>query len=63
MIIIIGGKLVADWAFNGPQHPHQLDFHHPSSPVFWIFWGSMLACVAVGFIPAKREKKIEINQP
>jgi YkoY family integral membrane protein len=59
MIVVIGAKLVADWAFNGPEHPHQLDFHHPSSMAFWIFWGLMLACVAVGFIPARPTAKIE----
>jgi YkoY family integral membrane protein len=57
IIIVIGGKLLAEWGFNGPEHPHQIDFHHPSSPIFWVFWGLMLLCLAVGFIPGKREKQ------
>jgi YkoY family integral membrane protein len=57
LIVVIGAKLVADWIFNSPEHPHRLDFHHTDNPGFWIFWGLMIVCFATGFIPAKRDAK------
>lgn len=53
LVIVIGLKLVLDWAFNSPAHPHRLDFHSPANPAFWVFWLLMLACFAVGFLPAR----------
>jgi YkoY family integral membrane protein len=51
LIIVIGVKLLADWGFNSKEHPHVVDFHHISRPEFWLFWISMLACLAIGFLP------------
>ncbi len=59
-MIVIGLKLVADWGFNTPAHPHRLDFHSPSSPAFWVFWALMAICLAVGFVP--RKKRLEASQ-
>lgn len=56
LVIVIGGKLLADWFFNSPEHPHRLDFHSMSHPAFWIFWGLMIVCFAVGFLPSKSVK-------
>lgn len=55
LVIVIGMKLVIDWAFNSAEHPHRIDFHDFGSPAFWAFWIIMLACFAIGFIP-KRDK-------
>jgi YkoY family integral membrane protein len=62
LVTVIGLKLCLDWHFNarpadwpmdkvfhGP-----LDFHSPTSPVFWSFWALMALCFAVGFIPQKK---------
>jgi predicted tellurium resistance membrane protein TerC len=59
LVILIGLKLVADWHFNpDPAKPHPMvNFHSPSSPGFWVFWGLMVACFVVGFIPKRRGKK------
>lgn len=57
LVIVIGGKLLADWYFNSPEHPHRLDFHSVSHPAFWIFWGLMVVCFAIGFLPSKNAKK------
>ncbi|HYO11016.1 MAG TPA: hypothetical protein VER17_18775 [Tepidisphaeraceae bacterium] len=53
LVIVIGGKLVIDWAANSAEHPHRVDFHSPSSPAFWTFWILMVACFCVGFIPKR----------
>jgi YkoY family integral membrane protein len=59
LVIVIGGKLLLDWWFNRPPTPTPLgwhaplDFHSASSPAFWTFWGLMLVCFCVGFIPKK----------
>lgn len=51
LIIVIGLKLLADWGFNSAANPHVVDFHDIAKPEFWIFWISMAACLAVGFLP------------
>jgi YkoY family integral membrane protein len=57
LVLIIGGKLLIDWWFNTKEHPHAVDFHSPSSPAFWFFWGAMVVAFAVGFIPKKSAAK------
>ncbi len=54
LVIVIGLKLVADWAFNRGDH-HLLNFHSPKTPEFWVFWLLMMGCFAIGFVP-KKEK-------
>ncbi|MEZ6035643.1 MAG: hypothetical protein R3C17_21300 [Planctomycetaceae bacterium] len=54
LIIVIGLKLLADWAFNSQAHPHAIDFHNYAKPEFWIFWLSMVAAFGVGFLPARK---------
>lgn len=44
LVFVIGTKLLVD-GFKFPQ----VDFHSASNPAFWIFWGSMLACLIFGF--------------
>lgn len=56
LIVVIGSKLLADWGFNSAEHPHVVDFHHVSRPEFWLFWISMLVCLAVGFLPKSKNR-------
>jgi YkoY family integral membrane protein len=56
LVLVIGGKLLADWGFNSPEHPHRVDFHDWQHPAFWIFWTLMIVCFATGFIPKRRRK-------
>ena len=56
LVIVIGLKLLADWGFNSEKHPHVVDFHTYTRPEFWIFWMSMLASLAVGFLPPRKSK-------
>ena len=56
LIIVIGLKLLADWAFNSKANPHAVDFHNYARPEFWIFWMSMLATFGIGFLPARKSK-------
>jgi YkoY family integral membrane protein len=51
LVVVIGLKLVVDWAFNSAAHPHRVDFHNFRAPEFWVFWLLMVACFCVGFIP------------
>ncbi|MCU1274948.1 MAG: alx [Bryobacterales bacterium] len=53
LVIVIGLKLLADWAINTPTHPHALDFHDPGGIEFWVFWVLMAVCFAAGFLPQK----------
>jgi YkoY family integral membrane protein len=55
LVLVIGGKLLADWGFNSKEHPHRVDFHDYTDPAFWIFWVLMVVCFSIGFLP-KREK-------
>jgi YkoY family integral membrane protein len=54
LVIVIGLKLVVDWAFNSKAHPHRIDFHDFRAPEFWAFWASMIVCFCVGFIPRRK---------
>lgn len=54
LVIVIGGKLLADWGLNTPEHPHRVDFHDLSHPAFWVFWGLMVVCFAYGFVGKKK---------
>ncbi|HEV8379281.1 MAG TPA: hypothetical protein VGP99_10560 [Tepidisphaeraceae bacterium] len=56
LVLIIGGKLLADWGLNTKEHPHRVDFHDYRHPAFWIFWVLMVVCFSIGFLP-KREKR------
>jgi YkoY family integral membrane protein len=53
LVAVIGAKLLADWFFNTPAHPHRLDMHDPDEIAFWLFWGLMLLCFLVGLIPGR----------
>lgn len=54
LVSVIGIKLLADWGLNSAEHPHVVDFHDFGRVEFWIFWLSMLACFAAGFLPKKK---------
>ncbi len=63
LVIVIGAKLLLDWWFNADPHKHQLDFHSTSSAAFWVFWGLMVICFAVGFVPKKPEARSTVKTP
>src|SRR5690606_39380604 len=56
LVLVIGGKLLVDWYFNTPEHPHFINFHDTTHPEFWIFWGLMIVCFATGFLPKRKRK-------
>jgi YkoY family integral membrane protein len=56
LILLIGLKLVVDWAGNDPSHPHRIDFQNPARIEMWIFWGCALICLAVGLVNRKTPK-------
>ena len=56
LVSVIGAKLTADFAINTPEHPHVLNMHDPGDWAFWLFWGLMLACFIVGFVPGQAKK-------
>ncbi len=53
LVIVIGGKMVLDYFVNTDRRFPRLNFHSVSDPAFWIFWGLMLVCFAIGFIPRR----------
>jgi YkoY family integral membrane protein len=57
LVMVIGLKLLVDWAVNTASHPHLADFHSPASPLFWTFWALMAVCIAIGFLPQKDRSK------
>lgn len=63
LVSVIGGKLLLDWLFNSPEHPHRLDFHSLSHPAFWVFWGLMIVCFCVGFLPSRSRPEGERDSP
>jgi YkoY family integral membrane protein len=53
LVLVIGTKLLVDWAVNSAQQPNRADFHTPSSPLFWAFWSLMAICIGIGFVPKR----------
>jgi YkoY family integral membrane protein len=60
LVVVIGLKLCVDWAFNSEAHPHRVNFHNVRAPEFWLFWGAMIACFAVGFIPRRKRRGLDV---
>lgn len=50
LVFVIGSKVIIE-GFKIPN----IDFHAPSEPAFWTFWGIMGACIGYGFIPHKKD--------
>ncbi len=61
LVLVIGGKLLADWGFNSPEHPHRLNFHDWQHPEFWVFWALMAVCFASGFLPKRKTKAEKVT--
>lgn len=60
LVLVIGGKLLADYIGNdllASPGTHPVDFHSYRNPWFWGFWGLMLASFLTGFLPAKPHPK------
>jgi len=53
LVSVIGIKLLLDWVAYQFHLP--IDFHHPSSPAFWIFWIAMILGFCFGFLPEKKK--------
>ena len=51
LVLIIGTKMLIDWALNAPPHAERVDFDHVQSPAFWIFWLLMASAITVGLLP------------
>ena len=54
LVVVIGAKLVVDWAANTSEHPHRIDFHDTGSAAFWTFWALMAVFIGMGFLPQRR---------
>ena len=49
LVFVIGAKLIVD-GFHLPG----VNFHEPSNPAFWIFWGFMLVSFLFGFTKQRK---------
>jgi YkoY family integral membrane protein len=49
MVLVVGLKLLLDYAFN-------IDFSDVKSPACWIFWVVMIGCFSIGFMPVKDQR-------
>lgn len=64
LVAIIGLKLILDWASHKIPGGHDyLNFHSPSSPAFWIFWGVMLAALGLGFTRRSNQPSPVASEP
>jgi YkoY family integral membrane protein len=57
LVIVIGAKLLVDWAANSQGEPHRVDFQDPGNAAFWVFWVLMAGCFAIGFLPRRHPAK------
>ncbi|MGA3068349.1 MAG: hypothetical protein ABSF29_16005 [Tepidisphaeraceae bacterium] len=54
LVILIGGKMLIEWACDNPPHAPRIDFQEPRSAAFWVFWGLMAGVLASGLVPGAR---------
>ena len=54
LVLVIGLKLLVDWAVNSADQPDRANFHDPASPLFWTFWALMVICIGIGFLPQSK---------
>jgi YkoY family integral membrane protein len=52
LVTTVGVKLLVDWWYNADGD--RLDFQSPASAAFWVFWSTMILCIAVGFLPGRK---------
>jgi len=48
LVLLIGIKLLIDFAANNPSHPHRVDFQDPARIELWLFWLCAVICLAAG---------------
>jgi len=54
LVLLIGLKLLIDFAFNSQAHPQRIDFQNPARPELWIFWSCVLIVLITGFAGKRR---------
>ncbi|HRK30064.1 MAG TPA: hypothetical protein PLD59_03220 [Tepidisphaeraceae bacterium] len=57
LVLVIGVKLLIDWAGYQFHFHDKFNFHDIKHPAFWIFWVAMIACFCVGFLPDKKKQR------
>jgi YkoY family integral membrane protein len=50
LVILIGAKMLVEWASCDAKGQPRIDFQNPDAAAFWIFWLLMAACLASGFL-------------
>jgi YkoY family integral membrane protein len=48
LVLLIGTKLLIDFAANNPSHPHRVDFQDPGRIELWLFWLCAVIALAAG---------------
>jgi YkoY family integral membrane protein len=56
LVLVIGVKLLIDWASYQFHFHDTVNFHDLKSPYFYVFWGAMVACFCIGFLPEKKKQ-------
>ncbi|MGA2443703.1 MAG: hypothetical protein ABSH08_22340 [Tepidisphaeraceae bacterium] len=55
LVLLIGIKLLIDFAANNPNHPHRVDFQDPARIELWLFWLCAVLALAAG-LTARRAR-------
>ena len=53
LVMLVGGKMVADYFLKTPAYLPRFDFSSPGNVIGWIFWCLVLAALAFGCLPKK----------
>jgi YkoY family integral membrane protein len=55
LVIVIGLKMLMEWACDNPPQAPRVDFQNPEDAAFWIFWILMAGILTSGFFgPSKQ---------
>jgi YkoY family integral membrane protein len=60
LVLVIGLKLLVDWAVNTADQPDRANFHDPASPLFWTFWALMVISITIGFLPQSKSSQQDL---
>lgn len=55
LVFVVGMKLLLEGLANSFELS-QINFHDAHFPSFWLFWGSMAAAFATGFLPGSKKE-------
>jgi YkoY family integral membrane protein len=56
LVMLIGVKMLVEWACDNPPQAPRVDFQSPENAVFWVFWILLASVLASGFMGGEKRQ-------